>query len=72
MRSARSRAGGRLLEGTDLDLRPDWGDAQAASRRQDDCIACEHEDHYDADFYIYDDVVILDLDGTVAIYGYPI
>jgi hypothetical protein len=35
------------------------------------CIAGEHEDHYDPDFCTYNDVVILDLDGSVAIYGYP-
>jgi hypothetical protein len=35
------------------------------------CIGGEHEDHYDPDFCIYNDVVILDLDGSVAIYGYP-
>ena len=35
------------------------------------CIAGEHEDHYDPDFCIYNDVVVLDLDGSVAIYGYP-
>ncbi len=33
-------------------------------------IAGEHEDHYDPDFYIYNDVVIID--GThIAIFGYP-
>ncbi|WP_165074655.1 Kelch repeat-containing protein [Paludisphaera rhizosphaerae] len=35
------------------------------------CIAGEHEDGYDPDFCIYNDVVILDLDGSVEIYGYP-
>jgi hypothetical protein len=35
------------------------------------CIGGEHEDHYDPDFCIYNDVVVLDLDGSVAIYGYP-
>ncbi len=35
------------------------------------CIAGEHEDHYDPDFCIYNDVVVLDLDGSVSIYGYP-
>jgi hypothetical protein len=35
------------------------------------CIAGEHEDHYDPDFCIYNDVVVLDLDGSVAIFGYP-
>lgn len=35
------------------------------------CIAGEHEDSYDPDFCIYNDVVVLDLDGSVAVYGYP-
>ena len=35
------------------------------------CIAGEHEDHYDPDFCIYNDVIVIDLDGSVAIYGYP-
>ncbi len=35
------------------------------------CIGGEHEDFYDPDFCIYNDVVVLDLDGSIAIYGYP-
>ena len=35
------------------------------------CIGGEHEDFYDPDFCIYNDVVILNLDGGVEIYGYP-
>jgi hypothetical protein len=34
-------------------------------------IAGEHEDDYDPDFYIYNDVVIENPDGTIVIYGYP-
>jgi hypothetical protein len=34
-------------------------------------IAGEHEDYYDPDFYIYNDVVVLHADGAVEIYGYP-
>ena len=34
-------------------------------------IAGEHEDYYDPDFYIYNDVVIVEPDRSVAIYGYP-
>lgn len=30
-----------------------------------------HEDFYDADFYIYNDVVVERPDGSVEIYGYP-
>jgi hypothetical protein len=35
------------------------------------CIAGEHEDYYDPDFYIYNDVVVLNPDGAIASYGYP-
>jgi hypothetical protein len=34
-------------------------------------IAGEHEDHYDPDFFIYNDVVVIAPGGEIAIYGYP-
>lgn len=34
-------------------------------------IGGEHEDHYDPDFCIYNDVFVHDRDGSIAIYGYP-
>jgi len=34
-------------------------------------IAGEHEDHYDADFFIYNDVVVFHPDGNIDIWGYP-
>ena len=34
-------------------------------------IAGEHEDHYDADFHIYNDVVIRSPDDRIEIFGYP-
>lgn len=34
-------------------------------------IAGEHEDHYDPDFYIYNDVVVKYPDGQAEIFGYP-
>jgi len=34
-------------------------------------IGGEHEDHYDPDFYIYNDVSVRDPDGKITIYGYP-
>lgn len=34
-------------------------------------IAGEHEDYYDPDFYIYNDVIVQHSDGKVAIFGYP-
>jgi hypothetical protein len=35
-------------------------------------IAGEHEDYYDPDFNVYNDVVIEHLDGKIDIYGYPV
>jgi hypothetical protein len=34
-------------------------------------VAGEHEDHYDPDFFIYNDVVVAHPDGAISIYGYP-
>lgn len=34
-------------------------------------IGGEHEDYYDPDFCIYNDVVVTRLDGSVEIYGFP-
>ena len=34
-------------------------------------VAGEHEDHYDPDFFIYNDVVVRHPDGRIDIYGYP-
>ncbi|MBV6459803.1 MAG: hypothetical protein HONBIEJF_02956 [Fimbriimonadaceae bacterium] len=34
-------------------------------------IAGEHEDSYDPDFCIYNDVTVLHPDGTIRIFGYP-
>jgi hypothetical protein len=34
-------------------------------------IGGEHEDHYDPDFYIYNDVTLVDPAGGISIYGYP-
>ena len=34
-------------------------------------IAGEHEDHYDPDFCIYNDVTEFNADGSIRIYGYP-
>ena len=35
------------------------------------CIGGEHEDGYDPDFLIYNDVVVWTPNGEVSIYGYP-
>lgn len=34
-------------------------------------IGGEHEDYYDEDFYIYNDVVVVNSDNSVEIYNYP-
>ena len=34
-------------------------------------IAGEHEDYYDPDFYIYNDVIVTEPSGAIEIYGYP-
>jgi len=34
-------------------------------------VGGEHEDYYDPDFYIYNDVVVHDGQGNFEIYGYP-
>ncbi|MGK7873956.1 MAG: hypothetical protein AB4426_11790 [Xenococcaceae cyanobacterium] len=35
-------------------------------------IGGEHEDYYDPDFYIYNDVVVINPDQSIEIYGYPL
>jgi hypothetical protein len=34
-------------------------------------VGGEHEDHYDPDFFIYNDVLVIGPDGTLAVFGYP-
>ncbi len=34
-------------------------------------IGGEHEDFYDVDFFIYNDVIVTGADGSISIYGYP-
>lgn len=34
-------------------------------------VAGEHEDHYDPDFHIYNDVVVKHPDGHIDVFGYP-
>ncbi|HKK04785.1 MAG TPA: hypothetical protein VKA50_02955 [Gammaproteobacteria bacterium] len=34
-------------------------------------IGGEHEDHYDPDFHIYNDVVVIGPNDSVSVYGYP-
>jgi hypothetical protein len=34
-------------------------------------IGGEHEDYYDPDFFIYNDVIVMTPEGSIDIYGYP-
>ncbi len=34
-------------------------------------IGGEHEDYYDPDFHIYNDVIVVEPGGSVSIFGYP-
>jgi hypothetical protein len=34
-------------------------------------VGGEHEDYYDPDFHIYNDTVVIESDGSIAIHGYP-
>lgn len=35
-------------------------------------IGGEHEDYYDPDFYVYNDVIFMDKNENIKIYGYPL
>ena len=73
-------AAGKAVMGTQhsrLDTGPVWSFArfgQSATRLRDGrlvLIAGEHEDHYDPDFWIYNDVTLLDGAGGVQHFLYP-
>ena len=67
----------RLKGPSALDAGPGWcfdRFGQSSTRLPDGrevLIAGEHEDHYDPDFYIYNDVVVRHADGRIEIFGYP-
>jgi hypothetical protein len=67
----------RLKGPSALDAGPGWcfqRFGQSTTRLPDGrvvFIAGEHEDFYDPDFYIYNDVAIEHPGGGIAIYGYP-
>jgi hypothetical protein len=67
-----------LLHGPSaMDAGPGWcfdRFGQSSTRLPDDrvvFISGEHEDHYDPDFYIYNDVVVKHPNGCIDIFGYP-
>lgn len=64
--------------GTAHDLGPGWCNSrfgQSETYLADGrvvYIAGEHEDFYDPDFYIYNDVVVRSGDGSLEFFGYPV
>jgi len=55
---------------------PNWtferyGATDGVARWTDYCIAGEHEDSYDPDSYLYNDVVVFRSGGEIEICGYP-
>ena len=68
---------GKMFGTVDFPSEPRWaGCRMGRSRTQLSdgrtfWIAGEHEDYYDPDFYIYNDVIIEPAVGDVRIYGYP-
>ena len=65
-------------EYTDYPGRPRWAGCRMGQSKTELSdgrivwIAGEHEDHYDPDFYIYNDVIIQHSDDRIQILGYPI
>ena len=63
--------------GSAMDLGPGWCSqrfGQSETLLPDGrvvLIAGEHEDHYDPDFFIYNDVIVKNVDGSVHFYSYP-
>jgi len=63
--------------GSAMDLGPGWCSqryGQSETTLPDGrvlLIAGEHEDHYDPDFFIYNDVIVKNPDGSVYFYSYP-
>jgi hypothetical protein len=63
--------------GSATDLGPGWCSerfGQSETRLPDGrviLIAGEHEDHYDPDFFIYNDVIVKNPDGSIHVYSYP-
>ena len=70
-------AGERFNEPSAMDVGPGWcfdRFGQSSTVLTDGrtvLIAGEHEDYYDPDFYIYNDVVVRHPDGGIDIFGYP-
>lgn len=68
---------GKLLGRVHYPSEPRWAGCRMGQSRTELAdgrvfwIAGEHEDFYDPDFYIYNDVIVQRLDGEVQIFGYP-
>lgn len=67
----------KMLRKTDFPSAPRWAGCRMGQSRtkladgRTFWIAGEHEDYYDPDFFIYNDVIVEREDGEVRIYGYP-
>ncbi len=68
---------GKLIGRVDFPNEPGWAGCRLGQSRTELSdgrvfwIAGEHEDHYDPDFYIYNDVIIEQPSGELRIIGYP-
>ncbi|PAY18967.1 hypothetical protein CKO51_13500 [Rhodopirellula sp. SM50] len=67
----------KMLRRVDFPSEPRWAGCRMGQSRTELAdgrvfwIAGEHEDFYDPDFFIYNDVIIESLDGDLRIFGYP-
>ena len=68
---------GKLLGTVDFPEEPRWAGCRMGQSRtqlsdgRTFWIAGEHEDYYDPDFFIYNDVIVEQGNGEIQIYGYP-
>ncbi|MGB0579038.1 MAG: hypothetical protein ACPGVU_04985 [Limisphaerales bacterium] len=71
------QAGEQFGMPSSIEIGPGWcfdRNGQSSTKLPDGreiLIASEHEDHYDPDFFIYNDVVVKNTNDTIEIYGYP-
>lgn len=68
---------GRMLGRVDFSSEPRWAGCRMGQSRTDLAdgrvfwIAGEHEDYYDPDFFIYNDLIVENPEGRIQIVGYP-
>jgi hypothetical protein len=67
----------KLLRKVDVPAEPRWAGCRLGQSHtkltdgREIWIAGEHEDHYDPDFFIYNDVIVRHADDRIQIFGYP-